>query len=167
VTRRLRPEEKASAVAPLTDIQEAFLQVHLARGASPKAVRDTMNRLARMDETTIRLQVRPQPFRTAQGQSPRSWAQLAGTREVSMADVRRSYDRLRKSPGTFDRDRKQALAGFKSIDGRNRAIAPYTGVMYASARKLHDLGMARRFGANQSELEEIADGEAIPHYLQE
>lgn len=167
MSRRLRAGERAKDVAPLSEIQQSFIYVHLARGASPAEVRRTMNRLAQMSEEKIRLEIRPPPFRQEGSQPRRSWTQLAGQREVSQVDVRRAYDRLRKSPGTFNEERTDALAAFENIDNRNAALAPYTGVRYASARTLHDLGFARRFGASQSDLENIADGADIPRYLTE
>ncbi len=145
MSRRLRAGERAKDVAPLSEIQQSFIYVHLARGASPAEVRRTMNRLAQMSEEKIRLEIRPPPFRQEGSQPRRSWTQLAGQREVSQVDVRRAYDRLRKSPGTFNEERKDALAAFENIDNRN--VHSLLTPAFATLRRGRSTSMASRAGS--------------------
>lgn len=165
MSKALRPEQKSKASGPLSQIQRDFIAVHLARGATPRVIRDTMNRLSKEARNDLRLNYRMPVFRANDG-SRRTWADLSGTRQVSLPDVRRVYDAMRKSPGRFNEERKAALNYFRIVDERNRAIAPVSGLRYTPARQLHDLGFARRFGADREALSKIAEEDLIPTYLQ-
>jgi len=138
--------------------------VHLARGATPKAIMEVMNRLSKESpeilQTTYRL-----PSVTPEGQDTHSWVSISGTREIDLRDVRRVYDRMRKTAANFEQQRKDSLAYFRNIDSRNKAIAPVTKLKYPSTRRMHDLGFARRFGADRDLINKLAGKEEVPFYL--
>lgn len=165
MTRKLKKEHRAKNSGPLTERQLQFIQIHLARGAMPRTIREVMNNLSTKSRDTLRYDYRLPSFKKG-GQRERSWADLSGTRRVTGADVRRVYDALRKSPGKLNEARKEKLRSFAVDDARMRALATSTHLRYTSARKLHDLAFARRFGADRQMLENIAEGELIPTYLE-
>jgi hypothetical protein len=165
MTRKLRPSERASAVRPLTAKQREFVDIHLARGASPKAIRQVMNNLAKMTRDEIQVKVRAPRQLLVRNREPRDWLDLAGAPQVALVQVRRELDRLRKAPGGLDASRKDQLHAQKMARLRDKELAKVTGIKYPAPRKLHDLGFARRFGASQEMLDDIADRMTIPEYL--
>lgn len=165
MSKKLRPENRAKASGPLSKVQKDFIAIHIARGATPRTVKDVMNKLSLMSRDTLRFEYLLPSFAPGHQQA-RTWADLAGTRQVSTADVRRVYDALRKSPGKLNETRRQQLRDFAVLDARNAALSTSTHLRYTSARKLHDLGFARRFGADRKMLSEIAEDELIPVYLE-
>lgn len=164
MSKKLPPERKAKAAGPLAPVQKDFIAVHLARGASPAAIRDVMNNLSPKSRDTLRYDYRMPSFQPT-GRRERTWADLAGTRLVTLADVRRVYDAQRKTPGLLNESRREKLEKFRVLDARNRALAPVTNLHYTATRKLHDLAFARRFGANREMLQKIAEEDLIPKYL--
>jgi len=113
-------------------------------------------------------------LRTQEG---RTWARIIGQRPLTLVETRREYDRLRKyhhGEGTLNVNRRRNITEFQLNDLRRveqlRALA---GAGYVPreqrgvSRKLHDLGLARRFGATRDELQKIADelGVDVPGYL--
>lgn len=156
MSKKLPPERMAKAAGPLTDVQTQFIQIHLARGATPKVIRETMNRLAVETKEDIARKFNIRGLRT-QGQHGRTWANLGGTRQVTQADVRRVYDALRKSPGSLNESRKAALAKFKVDDARSKAVLGFNKLTAPNHRKLHDLGFARRFGADREALSKLEE----------
>lgn len=176
MSRRLRPEERASARPPISDVVREFIQIHLARGATPKVVAETVNQLVRRSPEELR-RVVPEPRGFLNNQPGRSWQRLAGQSEVTLADVRRVYDSLRKyhhGEGALNVSRRRVLEEMKYNDIRRAVIyetlnpgvpvPPQRGM----SRKLHDLAVARRFGASTDELQRLSDemDVDIPVYLQ-
>lgn len=178
MTRRLRPEERARAVLPLSTAQRAFIDAHLGLGGSPAVIRDTLNRLSSMSAEDILVRIRSPTLLGGvmrdgelEVTSEKDWSSLAGSRKVTSRDVRRAYDRQRKSNGRVERSRElrrhEVLAGFANEDKRNAVLNPYRAAEFRTPprRLLHDLGFAARFGASNAELEEIAGDQTVPTYL--
>jgi hypothetical protein len=179
VTRRLRPSEKARAPLPL--VAREFVDIHLARGASPRAIREVYNRLvARSREQILKEAPAPWGILKHQMDGKRNWGRLAGQPSLSQVEVRREYDRLRKfhgGQGRLNQDRKNRIAELRNKDLENaRRDAVLTGapiekapelVRRGRARKLHDLALARRFGMDRDGLFKLADelGVDVPYYL--
>jgi hypothetical protein len=179
VTRKLRPSERATA--PLPQVVREFIDIHLARGASPRAVREVYNQLVAKPREQI-LKEAPAPWGILKGQmdGKRNWGRLAGLPPLTQVEVRREYDRLRKFDGGKGRlnvNRKNRLAELKNKDledARRDAVlmgapiekAPSL-VRKGRARKLHDLALARRFGIDKDGLYALADklDVEIPIYL--
>lgn len=175
MTRRLRPEEKAAArAAPLAQVVREFIDSHAANGATPRSISDILNSLvARSPEAIHR--TAPRPYGQIKANPERTWERLSGERPITVVEVRREIDRLRKSPGTFEQRRQNALATLKNRDIERRVAAEALPVALrgqflpekGEARKLHDLALARRFGASHDELQRLADelDIEVPGYL--
>ncbi len=174
MTRRLRPEERARAVPPLSKVAREFIDVHLATGATPSTIRRVYNEVARMNpEEADRLLPRPRGF--LRNQPGRTWYRILGERPLTAREVRREYDRLRKfrhGEGTLNKARQRELYDMSADDIRNsflRAAIPGNTheVRRGERRALHDIALARRYGATRGELHEMADrlDVDIPLYL--
>lgn len=160
-----RRYERMDARVPLTKKQKEFVDIHLARGAAPATIRDVLNNLQLKSRDEIQVKVRAPRQLLVRNREPKDWLDLSGQAPVSLVQVRRELDRLRKNPRGLDESRKLNLDGFKRMRRRNAALKEVTGINYPDPRKLHDLGFARRFGASQEMLEDIAGGMEIPEYL--
>ncbi len=159
------PARKADAVI-LTDKQKEFADIHLARGASPRAIAMVLNSLSDRTPLEIRTTVRAPTMQFDNWNERKTWEGLAGGPKVKTYDVRRELDRLRKTSGGLNVSRRAVLARYDEERRRNIALARVTHIHYPSARVLHDLGMARRFGASPEVLSDIAGDESIPEYLE-
>jgi hypothetical protein len=176
VTKKLRPEERAAARAPLTPKMTNFIRRALSQGASPKAVAEAANRATTEDRATLRRQSAPWVRRLGE-----TWEDLSGTRSVDARDVRRVYDSMRKSAKwtAANDNRKASLLVFKTEDDRRKlaerfltegGYVPERERKIPTARQLHDLGYARHFGASREELQAMMDElgldvSDIPNYL--
>lgn len=169
MSKKLPPERKAKASLPLAPVQKAFIRSHLATGTSPKIILERMNFLAQKSrEDLIKNYNLPGINRGevgAKGRHREGWVNLAGTRQLTLVDVRRVYDALRKTPGNYEAKRKAALEEFRIDDRRAAALAPVTGLKLTSRRKLHDLGFARRFGADRELLRKLEDDALVSGYF--
>jgi hypothetical protein len=174
VTRRLRPEERAAARAePLAQVVREFIDSHAARGATPKTIAEVMNLLVTRTPEQIH-ETAPRPYGQIHSQPGRSWERLSGQKPVTVVEVRREIDRVRKSPGVFEKNRQESLATLKNRDlelaATEGALPPELRQFIpkkGDARKRHDLALARRFGASHDDLQRLADEMEIdvPGYL--
>ena len=108
MSKKLSPEVRAKAAGPLSKVQQEFIAIHLARGATPKTIREVMNNLSTKTRDQLRFDYR-MPTHRAADQRGRTWAVLAGTRQITQADVRRVYDALRKTSRALDASRLKRI----------------------------------------------------------
>ena len=168
MTRKLQENQRKRVEGKLSKTERDWIDVHLARGGSPKTIRETYNRLTAMSPEEVKKLSRPQPWDKHTG---RTWERIAGSRPLTKTQVRREYDRLRKTPGRLNETRKERLIGFRQDDIIRRVQDKAMGITpgrFGTARQRHDLALAKRFGASVDELEQLAlemDME-VPYYLE-
>lgn len=145
----------------LDETERIFIETRLVRGHAPEAIRDAMNLMTRLtpEEITRSAEVSHTPAgRTI-------WHRFSGRPEYTVEDVRRAYDRLRKSkdPNDIRRnlERTQTLMGMKLDEDNRNAIArinpnirPYK---RNQVRKLADAGMLYRLARDADALEYLED----------
>ena len=145
----------------MDETERVFIETRLVRGHSPASIRDAMNLMTRMtpEEITRSAEVSHTPAgRTI-------WHRFSGRPEYTVEDVRRVYDRLRKSKDPKDirrnLERTQTLMGMKLDEDNRNAIAainenirPYK---RGQVRRLADAGMLYRLTQDADALEYLED----------
>ena len=145
----------------LDDTERIFVETRLVRGHSPAAIRDAMNRMTHMAPEEI--------TRSAEAQHSAAkreiWHRFSGRPEYTIEDVRRAYDRLRKSKREEDvyrnRERTQTLMGIQlDEDNRNRIAAINPNIRAyerGQVRRLSDAGMLYRLTEDAEALKVLED----------
>ena len=145
----------------LDDTERIFVETRLVRGHTPASIRDAMNRMTHMTPEEI-----TRSAETAHTSAGRTiWHRFSGRPEYNIEDVRRAYDRLRKSKREADvshnRERRQTLMGMQLDEDNRNAIArinenirPYK---RGQVRKLADAGMMFRLTRDAEALEVLED----------
>lgn len=141
---------------PTADFERLFVETRLEVGHSPKSILTTMNLLTQMSVEDIRKHVeggraeargRATPFEAFSGHAP-----------YNMEDVRRIYDRMRKSQTPADRQRednrhaKLAEMGFE--DSVNMA-QPGSTWKRGQRRRMADAGFIFRLTADDEAMKQI------------
>ena len=174
MSRKLKVGERSRDLLPLSQVTREFIDSHARKGATPGVIASILNSLVTRSPEEIRA-IAPRPYGQIRSNPGRTWERLSGERTITAREARREIDRLRKSPGEFDRDRKYSLQGFKNGDAERAAVRnalpaelrlknEYPG----TSRTRHDLALARRFGMTAVGLDELARElhTTVPKYLQ-
>ena len=143
----------------LDETETVFIETRLVRGHTPAKIRDAMNAMTRMTPEEITRSA--ETAHTAAGRT--IWHRFSGRPAYTIEDVRRAYDRLRKSKAEKDVahnfERTQTLMGMQLDEDNRNAIAainenirPYK---RGQVRKLADAGMLYRLTEDAEALEEL------------
>lgn len=147
----------------LDETERIFIETRLERGHTPAAIRDTMNGLTRM--TTAEIEKATETGRRMGGARHTIWTRFSGREPYTIEDVRRAYDRLRKSKRPADvrhNERRKTLLMQLQLEEDNRnaiaAINPnIPRLKHGATRKMVDAGMRYRLTEDAEALELIED----------
>lgn len=145
----------------LDETERVFIETRLVLGHSPAKIRDAMNRMTRMtpEEITRSAEV----SHTAAHHE--IWSRFSGRAPYTIEDVRRAYDRLRKSRREIDVERNQTrvetLMGIQVEEDNRNAIARINPNIRAykrgQVRGLVDAGMLYRLTQDADALAALED----------
>lgn len=147
----------------LDDVERLFIDTRLVLGRSPAAIRDMMNGI--VGSTPERI-IRGSEVPHFSGLSGRTkWTELIGRPPYTIEDIRREYDRMRKSrdPEMMSRnaDRKQMLVNYGFEDSSRHAVAEIRTQMPAwpmgKTRRLADAGARYRLLEDEESKELLED----------
>ena len=141
--------------------ERVFIETRLVAGHSPAAIRDVMNAMTKMTPEAIERAA--ETAHTASGHTV--WGRFSGRAEYTIEDVRRAYDRLRKSTRPSDiehnNQRRRVLMGIGvEEDNRNRLADVNPNIRRyrrGQVRALVDRGMEYRLTGDEAALAELED----------
>ncbi len=143
---------------------EAFVATELARGHAPMAVRDMVNALVTLSPDDIRHRL----LRGVQIPARRhAWTNISGQPPINIEDVRRTYDRMRKSTSermrSMNEARVNSLRFMRHEDEQRMFLAQQNPEAYENyatwrigrTRRLADAGALFRSTADDTYAQEI------------
>jgi hypothetical protein len=169
MSRKLKPEERAKSVPKPTEAQVHWVVQKFQSGHAPKSIRDSLN-FAQAKSPEFLKNLRGQRLVPAKGYNPyepisshnrmKGWEELSGQRPLSLTEVRRITDRVRKESKyrEANKHRLDNLEDYRRRDLRRQVQVRYTGEKpwrIGQSRADSDAALVWRYAVSEEELAEL------------